>query len=735
MMRVRELTLAGVVTLGVLFGGALLASPALALYEPSGLPVFGSVVGLNGVAVDRAHGFVYAASGGGRLYKFGAKGAPGNFEFEGAPELVVPGATPALYQVAVDDSSGASKGDIYVADYGDGVVYRYRESGELDGEITVPGVGASVAVDSEGHLFVAEYGAGVVVEYSATGTAMNGGSPVLEGLSEPNAIALNSGNDLYVGEATGTVEFTPNGSGIYEDPRQIAPPNEGHTYGVTVDVESNDVFVDDYTYLQELDEAGGNLGPRFGPPTLQESNAVAVNDKTKTVYAANRAAGGIETYVLVPANTLNVITSGTGAGTVTSQPAGISCGTVCTSEFKEGEEVQLTPEPTSVSEFAGWSGCTSVEGNVCKVTLSADTTVTAEFVPRSEFPLAVADDGTGRGTVMSSPGLIDCGLVCVEEFKAGLNVTLTATPAAGSVFAGWSGACSGTTTCEVTISEALSATAEFTQEPPVVATAGSSSIARITAEVAGTINPNGAPTSECKFEYGTTTSYGSSAACAASPGEGTSPVPVTAALTGLTPNTTYHYRLLAANAVGSNHGTDATFTTTTTPPLIGPAEASAITQSTATITATLEARGIPTRWELSLGSTPGELEHQAAGNTESASALPLELNLASLSPGTVYYYKLIAVNPDGTVETPEASFTTAPAPAPQSATLFSPTPLLSIPNVSFPAEEAGTTTSTPKALTRAQKLAKALKVCRKKAKGKRAACEHQARKRYAPAKK
>jgi hypothetical protein len=282
--------------------------------------------------------------------------------------------------------------------------------------------------------------------------------------------------------------------------------------------------------------------------------------------------------------------------------------------------------------------------------------------------------------------------------------------------------------------------------PPTVITGEATEVSANTATIAGSVNPGSSGVNSDTsyyFQYSTDTSYSTQIpSVAADAGQGTSPVPETASLTGLQPNTTYHYRIIAtndnANAAGGApqlvYGEAKTFTTPATPPLLGPATASAITQSTATITATLDAQGLPTHWELRLGNTSGELEPQAAGNTEGSSALPLALNVASLSPGTVYYYKMIAVNPNGTVETPEAAFTTAPTPAPQSATLFPPTPLLTLPNVSFPTEETGTTTSVPKALTRAQKLKNALRACRTdKSKTKRTVCERQARKKYPPA--
>jgi len=77
----------------------------------------------------------------------------------------------------------------------------------------------------------------------------------------------------------------------------------------------------------------------------------------------------------------------------------------------------------------------------------------------------VARSGTGSGTVTSSPAGIDCGSTCSASFASGTSVTLTASAAADSTFAGWSGACSGTGPCTVSMTEARSVTATFTSTP------------------------------------------------------------------------------------------------------------------------------------------------------------------------------------------------------------------------------------------------------------------------------
>ena len=77
----------------------------------------------------------------------------------------------------------------------------------------------------------------------------------------------------------------------------------------------------------------------------------------------------------------------------------------------------------------------------------------------------------------------------------------------------------------------------------------------------GTVDPNGSAVSDCHFDWGTSSAYGHTVPCAASPGAGLAPVAVTAMLTGLAPGTTYHYRLVATGPGGTSYGADEQFTT------------------------------------------------------------------------------------------------------------------------------------------------------------------------------
>jgi hypothetical protein len=96
---------------------------------------------------------------------------------------------------------------------------------------------------------------------------------------------------------------------------------------------------------------------------------------------------------------------------------------------------------------------------------------------------------------------------------------------------------------------------------PTVVTKAASSLTQTTVSLNATVNPNGSEVSECKFEYGTTNAYGSSAPCTPAPGSGTGPVAVSASVGSLTANTTYHFRIVATNPGGTSDGSDETLTT------------------------------------------------------------------------------------------------------------------------------------------------------------------------------
>ena len=178
----------------------------------------------------------------------------------------------------------------------------------------------------------------------------------------------------------------------------------------------------------------------------------------------NRGGAGAATLSSGPF-TLDVTRTGTGAtgGTVTSDPAGITCGTDCTEAYAAGTSVTLYAAFATGTTFDGWSGGGCTGQAPCTVTMDQARSVTATFSTQT-FPLTVnTPTGTGTGTVTSTPSGIDCPGDCTETYDYGTSVTLTAAADAGSSFGGWGVTdCPGTGGCTLTMDAAKSVTPSFT---------------------------------------------------------------------------------------------------------------------------------------------------------------------------------------------------------------------------------------------------------------------------------
>jgi hypothetical protein len=170
---------------------------------------------------------------------------------------------------------------------------------------------------------------------------------------------------------------------------------------------------------------------------------------------------GSTTVNIVTMQTLSVIRQGDGTGTVTSNPTGIACAPTCTASFVGGSQVALTAAAGADSNFTGWTGCDSVSGATCTVTMSGARNATAIFMLK-RFTLTTAKAGNGGGTIASNPAGISCGTGCTSDYVINTTVTLTAAPNADSNFVSWTGCNSvNGAQCTVSMTAAKTATATF----------------------------------------------------------------------------------------------------------------------------------------------------------------------------------------------------------------------------------------------------------------------------------
>jgi hypothetical protein len=290
-------------------------------------------------------------------------------------------------------------------------------------------------------------------------------------------------------------------------------------------------------------------------------------------------AGSVYAFgALVYGHQLKVVKTGTGNGTIAggsvANPTAIECGAGCETTLEDGAVVTLTVSPDSHSTFTGWTGCDEEPSPTeCKLTLGVDREVKANFVSHK---LTVAKQGPGTGTITSSPAGISCGATCASGFPEGAEVTLSATPDAGSRINDWSGCdqvlgAPGAQECKLTLTADAKVTATFSTKPSIETTIVHAK--DTSARFEATINPNLEKTSY-QFEYLSEDAYQANGEsftgpeeallAPASPGSieaGNSGVTVSAQVDGLTPLTAYRSRLVTSNAAGTSESATRSFTT------------------------------------------------------------------------------------------------------------------------------------------------------------------------------
>ncbi len=588
------------------------------------------------IAVDQKTGDVFVANeaNGVGVEVFNSAGV-----YEGHLVTQASSGTGAATHVAVDEATGY----VYVTAAGGGEgdelnVFKPTEGHEyvLLGQWTGAATPAKhfatllgVAVDDStgpnaGEVYLIDEGTMETFKPKPAGTEeAKEGEPIARsfaGLEEPTAVAVGSGE--------GNIYIADSGVGAI---REYAP-----TGGATI-----------AKLKGKGSPTGGGLGPEAGASETLLS-ALAVNEAGE-VYVAAPEVGAVDQ--LDPAgNWLGWITSSAG-GVPLRGPTGVAltpAGNIYVTEFEAG----------LLDLFGAGTTGPLVKTKEAKTIERLEATLTGTVTPVNATPTTYFfeyGDASAEGYASRTTPV-----EVVGEAKVAASTTI-------------SGLTVGTGYKYRLVAEAGGAlfygqNEEFETLDAVegVTTLPATNITATTASLNGSlfaIDPN--PASEgvhYYFQYGETNVYGSTAPAppGTNIGTGEEKVEPSVPVTGLAPNTIYHYRLVGTNSFGTTFGEDRIFITHGVPRITVEAPVST-GRTSETLKDLLNPDGSPTTYYFEYGETPpsGSSTRTAENTLPVGPPSSVEANLSGLKIGTTYHYRLVAENESGKVFGPDQTFTTA----------------------------------------------------------------------------
>jgi hypothetical protein len=211
---------------------------------------------------------------------------------------------------------------------------------------------------------------------------------------------------------------------------------------------------------------------------------------------------------------------------------------------------------------------------------------------------------------------------------------------------------------------------------PAVITEDADAVGATTATLNGTVNPNGKQLTDCHFDLVPASQYAVDQYQSVTPAQQTPCDPdaasippdsavhaVSADVSGLSPGTTYHFRLVVASAEGAVEGVDRAFITG--PPAISAQSVDAVGTSDVTVSAKINPKGAKTTYHVDYGtsasygqSTPESLP---IGFALDDSAHTVSVHIGGLAPGTAYHFRFVATSPAGAVQGTDTTFATYPS--------------------------------------------------------------------------
>jgi DNA-binding beta-propeller fold protein YncE len=506
----------------------------------------------------------------------------------------------------------------------------FGSSGAGSGQVSSP---AGLAVNSTTHdVYVADTGNHRIDEFEADGTFLRAwGWGVGDGLSpEPQTCTIT----CFAG-------LSGSGPGEFESPTFVAVDNSaGPSKGDVYVGDTGDGVVTKFSESGVLIESWGTKGQLNGSTTLAGSFGAL----------AGIAVGSAGTGTLYVLNTAKALSEFGQDGAFTGTEFEVERGT-----NPGGLAVNAAGEIFKVNGDGSVEEITGADGDVGQATPGGSQGAERATELAIEGPdLYVAAPAGVRLFDFTAPGVVSepGGSTCTVAPAAPCGATESF---GANLLSGGSGIGVNSSTGEVYVVDATAERVDvFTAAPvilPDVSTEPVSSVKELSATLNGTVNPDEAGEAKCRFEWGTTTGFGKVAACEPEGvASGPSPVAVHAALSGLQPNTTYHYRLQAGNVNGTNFGEvsqDREFTTASPAALNGTESVSNVASTSATLDAGIELHGTPTSYYFQYGPSPAY-----GADVPAAPGVPLgdgvgevavSQHLQGLSTDTTYHYRIVLV--------------------------------------------------------------------------------------------
>src|SRR4029077_9042036 len=199
--------------------------------------------------------------------------------------------------------------------------------------------------------------------------------------------------------------------------------------------------------------------------------------------------------------------------------------------------------------------------------------------------------------------------------------------------------------------------------PPVVATSPATLVASSSATLNGSVDPHGL-TTNVSFQYGPTTSYGSTPPMQSRTGN--TYLNISANISSLMASRVYHFRIVATNSAGTTFGGDRTFTTlsATGPPVVTTDPATFIASFSATLNSLLDPHGLTTSCHFQYGTTTSYGLNTAPQNQSGNTYRNVSANATNLAANTTYHFRIVASNSAGTVMGSVRTFVTLTATGP-----------------------------------------------------------------------